>query len=167
VLLLDVTPLSLGVETLGGVMTKLIERTPPSRPSKKEVFSTAADNQTGGDIHVLQGEREFAKDNRTLGQFELDRHPPAPRGVPQIEVEFDIDANGISTCRRQGQGHRQTENLMEQAQEIGKIVYEEMAKQQQAAAAAGEGAAAPADDADAQKSDEDVIDADFTVKDGK
>jgi molecular chaperone DnaK len=95
VLLLDVTPLSLGVETLGGVMTKLIERnsTIPSR--KTEVFSTAADNQSGVDIHVLQGERELARDNRTLGQFRLEGIAPAPRGVPQIEVTFDIDANGI------------------------------------------------------------------------
>jgi molecular chaperone DnaK len=95
VLLLDVTPLSLGVETLGGVMTKLIERnsTIPSR--KTEIFSTAADNQSAVDIHVLQGERELARDNRTLGQFRLEGIAPGPRGVPQIEVTFDIDANGI------------------------------------------------------------------------
>jgi molecular chaperone DnaK len=95
VLLLDVTPLSLGVETLGGVMTKLIERnsTIPSR--KTEIFSTAADNQPAVDIHVLQGERELARDNRTLGQFKLEGISPAPRGVPQVEVTFDIDANGI------------------------------------------------------------------------
>ncbi|MCC6677146.1 MAG: molecular chaperone DnaK [Phycisphaerales bacterium] len=97
VLLLDVTPLSLGVETLGGVMTKLIERNTTIPTSKKETFSTAADNQTSVMIHVLQGEREFAKDNRTLGQFELSGIPPAPRGMPQIEVEFAIDANGILT----------------------------------------------------------------------
>ncbi|HEV55896.1 MAG TPA: molecular chaperone DnaK [Phycisphaerales bacterium] len=95
ILLLDVTPLSLGVETLGGVMTKLIERNTTIPTSKKEVFSTAADNQTSVDIHVLQGEREFARDNRTLGRFQLTDLPPAPRGVPQIEVSFDIDANGI------------------------------------------------------------------------
>jgi len=95
VLLLDVTPLSLGVETLGGVMTKLIERNTTIPTSKKEIFSTAADNQTAVDIHVLQGEREFARDNRTLGRFQLTGIPPAPRGVPQIEVTFDIDANGI------------------------------------------------------------------------
>ncbi len=95
ILLLDVTPLSLGVETLGGVMTKLIERNTTIPTSKKEVFSTAADNQTTVDIHVLQGEREFAKDNRTLGRFQLADIPPAPRGLPQIEVAFDIDANGI------------------------------------------------------------------------
>ena len=95
ILLLDVTPLSLGVETLGSVMTKLIERNTTIPTSKKEVFSTAADSQTSVDIHVLQGEREFARDNRTLGRFQLTDIPPAPRGVPQIEVTFDIDANGI------------------------------------------------------------------------
>ncbi len=95
ILLLDVTPLSLGVETLGGVMTRLIERNTTIPTSKKEIFSTAADNQTTVDIHVLQGEREFAKDNRTLGRFQLTDIPPAPRGIPQIEVAFDIDANGI------------------------------------------------------------------------
>ncbi len=95
VLLLDVTPLSLGIETLGGVTTKLIERNTTIPTKKSETFSTAADNQTTVDIHVLQGEREFAKDNRTLGNFQLSGIPPAPRGVPQIEVTFDIDANGI------------------------------------------------------------------------
>jgi molecular chaperone DnaK len=95
ILLLDVTPLSLGVETLGGVMTKLIDCNTTIPTSKKEVFSTAADSQTTVDIHVLQGEREFARDNRTLGRFQLTDLPPAPRGVPQIEVTFDIDANGI------------------------------------------------------------------------
>ncbi|MBX3366498.1 MAG: molecular chaperone DnaK [Phycisphaeraceae bacterium] len=97
VLLLDVTPLSLGVETLGGVMTKLIERNTTIPTSKKETFSTAADGQTSVQIHVLQGEREFARDNRTLGQFELSGIAAAPRGTPQIEVEFAIDANGILT----------------------------------------------------------------------
>jgi len=95
ILLLDVTPLSLGVETLGGVMTKLIERNTTIPTSKKEIFSTAADNQTTVDIHILQGEREFAADNRTLGRFQLAGLPPAPRGLPQVEVSFDIDANGI------------------------------------------------------------------------
>jgi molecular chaperone DnaK len=95
VLLLDVTPLSLGVETMGGVMTKLIERNTTIPTSKNETFSTAADNQPSVQIHVLQGEREFAKDNRTLGMFELADIPPAPRGTPQIEVEFALDANGI------------------------------------------------------------------------
>ncbi len=95
ILLLDVTPLSLGVETLGGVMTKLIENNTTIPTSKKEIFSTAADSQTTVDIHILQGEREFARDNRTLGRFQLADLPPAQRGVPQIEVAFDIDANGI------------------------------------------------------------------------
>lgn len=95
VLLLDVTPLSLGVETLGGVMTKLIERNTTIPTRKTEIFSTAADGQTAVDIHILQGEREMAADNITLGRFRLEGIPPAPRGVPQIEVTFDIDANGI------------------------------------------------------------------------
>jgi len=95
ILLLDVTPLSLGVETLGAVTTKLIERNTTIPTSKKEIFSTAADGQTTVDIHVLQGEREFARDNRTLGRFQLTDIPPAPRGIPQVEVAFDIDANGI------------------------------------------------------------------------
>ena len=97
VVLLDVTPLSLGVETLGGVMTKLIERNTTIPVRRSEIFSTADDNQTAVDIHVLQGERELARDNRTLGHFRLEGIAPAPRGLPQIEVAFDIDANGILT----------------------------------------------------------------------
>ncbi len=95
VLLLDVTPLSLGLETLGGVMTRLIDRNTTIPTSKSQIFSTAADNQTSVEIHVLQGEREMASDNKSLGRFILDGIPPAPRGVPQVEVTFDIDANGI------------------------------------------------------------------------
>ncbi|MGI5935303.1 MAG: molecular chaperone DnaK [Oscillospiraceae bacterium] len=95
ILLLDVTPLSLGIETLGGVFTRLIERNTTIPTRKSQIFSTAADNQTSVEIHVLQGEREMAKDNKTLGRFHLHGIPPAPRGVPQIEVTFDIDANGI------------------------------------------------------------------------
>ncbi|OIO48508.1 MAG: molecular chaperone DnaK [Parcubacteria group bacterium CG_4_9_14_0_2_um_filter_41_8] len=95
VLLLDVTPLTLGLETLGGVRTPLIERNTTVPTSKSQIFSTAADNQTSVEIHVLQGEREFAQDNKTLGRFILDGIPPAPRGMPQVEVSFDIDANGI------------------------------------------------------------------------
>jgi molecular chaperone DnaK len=95
VLLLDVTPLSLGIETLGGVMTKLINRNTTIPTRKSEIFSTAADNQTTVEIHVLQGEREMALDNKSIGRFQLTGLPPAPRGIPQIEVTFDIDANGI------------------------------------------------------------------------
>jgi molecular chaperone DnaK len=95
VLLLDVTPLSLGIETLGGVFTKLIERNTTIPTSKSQIFSTASDNQTSVEVHVLQGEREMAADNKTLGRFILDGIPPSPRGMPQIEVSFDIDANGI------------------------------------------------------------------------
>jgi molecular chaperone DnaK len=95
VLLLDVTPLSLGIETMGGVSTKLIERNTTVPTRKSEIFSTASDNQPGVEIHVLQGDRQFAKDNKSLGKFQLTDLPPAPRGVPQIEVTFDIDANGI------------------------------------------------------------------------
>ena len=95
VLLLDVTPLSLGIETLGGVFTKLIEKNTTIPTQKSQVFSTAADNQTAVTIHVFQGEREMAADNKLLGQFDLVGIPPAPRGVPQVEVTFDIDANGI------------------------------------------------------------------------
>ena len=95
IVLLDVTPLSLGIETLGGVMTVLIPRNTTIPTSKSEVFSTAADNQPAVDVHVLQGERSMAADNKTLGRFQLTNIPPAPRGVPQIEVKFDIDANGI------------------------------------------------------------------------
>ena len=94
-LLLDVTPLSLGIETMGGVMTTLIPRNTTIPTRKSEIFSTASDNQTSVEIHVLQGERSLARDNRTLGKFHLVGLPPAPRGVPQIEVTFDIDANGI------------------------------------------------------------------------
>ncbi|HIC22099.1 MAG TPA: molecular chaperone DnaK, partial [Planctomycetes bacterium] len=110
VLLLDVTPLSLGIETLGGVTTKLIERNTTIPHQKKQVFSTAADNQPAVDIHVLQGEREMARDNRTLGKFQLDGIPAAPRGVPQIEVSFDIDANGILevSAKDLGTGKEQT-----------------------------------------------------------
>jgi molecular chaperone DnaK len=95
ILLLDVTPLSLGIETLGGVFTKLIERNTTIPTKKSEIFSTASDNQPGVEVHVLQGERQFARDNKSLGRFQLSEIPPAPRGVPQIEVAFDIDANGI------------------------------------------------------------------------
>ena len=104
VLLLDVTPLSLGIEVLGGVFSKIIERNTTIPTSSKQVYSTASDSQPSVDIHVLQGEREFAKDNKTLGRFELSGIPPAPRGVPKIEVEFDIDANGIVNVKAKDLG---------------------------------------------------------------
>jgi molecular chaperone DnaK len=104
ILLLDVTPLSLGVETLGGVMTRLIERNTTIPAKRSEVFSTAADSQTSVEIHVLQGEREMARDNRPLGKFHLEGIPPAPRGIPQIEVTFDIDANGILNVSAKDKG---------------------------------------------------------------
>ena len=105
-LLLDVTPLSLGIETMGGVFTKLIDRNTTIPTKKSQVFSTAADNQTSVEVHVLQGEREMAAYNKTLGKFQLTGIAPAPRGVPQIEVTFDIDANGIVNVTRQGPRHR-------------------------------------------------------------
>ncbi|ARI77013.1 molecular chaperone DnaK [Halobacillus mangrovi] len=111
VVLLDVTPLSLGIETMGGVTTKLIERNTTIPTSHSQVFSTAADNQTAVDIHVLQGERELAQDNKTLGRFQLTDIPPAPRGVPQIEVSFDIDANGIVNVRAKDMGTNKEQSI--------------------------------------------------------
>jgi molecular chaperone DnaK len=111
VLLLDVTPLSLGIETLGGVCTKLIARNTTIPTTKSQVFSTASNNQPSVDIHVLQGEREFSKDNKTLGRFELVGIPPAPRGIPQIEVTFDIDANGIVSVKARDKGTGKTQSI--------------------------------------------------------
>ncbi len=111
VLLLDVTPLSLGIETLGGVMTKLIEANTTIPTKKMETFSTAADNQTSVEIHILQGERPMAKDNRTIGRFHLDGIPPSPRGVPQIEVTFDIDANGILNVSAKDKASGKSQNI--------------------------------------------------------
>lgn len=111
VVLLDVTPLSLGIETMGGVFTKLIERNTTIPTSKSQVFSTAADNQTAVDIHVLQGERPMANDNKTLGRFQLTDIPPAPRGIPQIEVSFDIDKNGIVSVRAKDLGTNKEQTI--------------------------------------------------------
>ncbi|HET7628406.1 MAG TPA: molecular chaperone DnaK [Bacillales bacterium] len=111
VVLLDVTPLSLGIETMGGVFTKLIERNTTIPTSESQIFSTAADNQTSVDIHVLQGERQMAADNKTLGRFQLTDIPPAPRGVPQIEVTFDIDANGIVNVRAVDKGTNKEQSI--------------------------------------------------------
>lgn len=130
VLLLDVTPLSLGIETMGGISTKIIERNTTIPTKKSQTFSTAEDNQTAVDIHVLQGEREFAKDNKTLGRFRLDGIPAAPRGMPQIEVTFDIDANGIThvTAKDVGTGKEQNITITSSSglskEEIDKLVKE-------------------------------------------
>ncbi len=111
VLLLDVTPLSLGIETLGGVFTRLIEANTTIPTKKSEIFSTASDSQTSVEIHVLQGERPMASHNRTIGRFHLDGIPPAPRGIPQIEVSFDIDANGILNVTAKDKATGKTQNI--------------------------------------------------------
>ncbi len=133
VLLLDVTPLSLGIETLGGVATKLIERNTTIPTSKSEVFSTAADNQPQVEIHVVQGEREMVTDNKSLGRFVLDGIPPAPRGVPQIEVTFNIDANGILnvTAKDKGSGKEQSITIQNSGN-LDKTEVEKMAKEAEA-----------------------------------
>ena len=136
VLLLDVTPLSLGIETMGGVFTKLIESNTTIPAKKSEVFSTAADNQPSVEIHVLQGERPMAKDNRTIGRFHLSDIPPAPRGVPQIEVTFDIDANGIMNVSAKDKGTGKEQNIRIEAS--SGLTDEEIEKMKQEAEANAE-----------------------------
>jgi molecular chaperone DnaK len=133
VLLLDVTPLSLGIETLGGVMTRLIDRNTTIPTRKSEIFSTAADNQTSVEIHVLQGERDMARDNRTLGKFHLIGIPPAPRGIPQVEVTFDIDANGILNVSAQDKATGKQQAITITASSgLGKDEVEKMVKEAEA-----------------------------------
>jgi molecular chaperone DnaK len=134
ILLLDVTPLSLGVETLGGVMTKIISRNTTIPTKKSEVFSTAMDNQTNVEIHVLQGEREFAQDNKSLGNFRLDGIPLAPRGIPQIEVTFDIDVNGILSVKAKDKGTGKEQSItIKNASTLDKNDIERMVKDAEAA----------------------------------
>lgn len=133
ILLLDVTPLSVGIETLGGVMTKLINRNTTIPTSKEQIFSTAADNQTSVEIHVLQGEREMAGDNKTLGRFVLSGIPPAPRGVPQVEVKFDIDANGILNVSAKDKASGKQQSITIQAStSLSKEEVERMTKEAEA-----------------------------------
>lgn len=133
VLLLDVTPLSLGIETMGGVMTKLIERNTTIPTSKSQIFSTAADNQPSVEIHILQGERPMAADNKTLGRFMLDGIPMAPRGVPQIEVNFDIDANGILNVKAKDKGTGKEQSVrIESSSGLSKEEIEKMKKEAEA-----------------------------------
>jgi molecular chaperone DnaK len=130
VLLLDVTPLSLGIETLGGVMTKLIEKNTTIPASKTQVFSTAADNQPSVEIHVLQGERPMATENKTLGRFILDGIPSAPRGIPQVEVSFDIDANGILSVKAKDKATNKEQSIrIESSSGLNKEDIEKMKKE--------------------------------------
>lgn len=132
VLLLDVTPLSLGIETLGGVMTKIIEKNTTIPVSRSQVFSTAADNQMSVDIHVLQGERQMSLDNKTLGKFILDGIPPSPRGMPQIEVSFDIDANGIVSVKAKDKATNKEQSIRIESSSLSKDDVERMKKDAEA-----------------------------------
>jgi molecular chaperone DnaK len=136
VVLLDVTPLSLGIETQGGVFTKLVDRNTTIPTSRSQVFTTAADNQTSVEVHVLQGEREFARDNRTLGRFHLDGIAPAPRGMPQIEVTFDLDANGILNVKAQDKGTgRENAVAISASSTLGKDEVDRLVKEAESHAA--------------------------------
>src|SRR5437660_276057 len=140
VVLLDVTPLSLGIETQGGVFTKLVDRNTTIPTSRSQVFTTAADNQTSVEVHALQGEREFARDNRTLGRFHLDGIAPAPRGMPQVEVTFDIDANGILSVKAQDKGTGREQSVTITASStLGKEEVERLVKEAEAHAAEDRG----------------------------
>jgi molecular chaperone DnaK len=141
VLLLDVTPLSLGIETMGGVMTRLIDSNTTIPTKKSEVFSTASDSQPSVEIHVLQGERSMARDNKTIGKFHLDGIPPAPRGVPKIEVTFDIDANGILNVSAKDQGTGKEQKIrIEASSGLSKDEIERMKREAEANADADKAA---------------------------
>lgn len=164
VLLLDVTPLSLGLETLGGVSTKLIERNTTIPTSKSQVFSTAADSQTSVEINVLQGEREFAKDNKSLGRFILDGIPPAPRGIPQVEVTFNIDANGIVNVSAKDKGTGKEQHIT--IQQSGNLSEDEIKRMQAEAEANAETDKAKKDQIEAKNQlDGMIYTAEKTIKD--
>lgn len=164
VLLLDVTPLSLGLETLGGVSTKLIERNTTIPTSKSQVFSTAADSQTSVEINVLQGEREFAKDNKSLGRFILDGIPPSPRGIPQVEVTFNIDANGIVNVSAKDKGTGKEQHIT--IQQSGNLSEDEIKRMQAEAEANAEGDKKKKDQIEARNQlDGMIYTAEKTIKD--